>query len=156
MYFARRALLMSALLCSSLVSANTPTVADLASIQAQRILLHAQLEKARAQSALNALGMSASSSAVGHTLPTLRLIYGSQGINIGLFVFAGGSTATAKAGDTLPGQLHVRSIELEGADLIDRHGRSVRVPLSSKPPTETLQSNTDVDNSLSHVSTSVN
>lgn len=136
MYFARKALLTTACIYGTGVAAHTPTVADLADLQAKRILLTAQLEHARAQSALSALGASTSLSAVGHALPSLKLVYGSQGVNVGLFVFSTGSTATAKAGDTLPGPFHVRSIELRGADLIDRNGRSVRVPLSSKPPME--------------------
>jgi type IV pilus biogenesis protein PilP len=142
--------------CGSRAAAEVATVNELASLQADRILLSAQLEKLRAQNALTALDASRSPTAVGNTLPSLRLVYGSQGTNVGLFVYSSGSTATATAGDTLPGQLHVRSVELQGADLVDRQGRTVRVPLSSKPPIETRSTVNGSGNEFTHSSSPIN
>ncbi|WP_250625587.1 type IV pilus biogenesis protein PilP [Pinirhizobacter soli] len=127
---------MTLLLASAALNARTPTVSDLADIQADRMLLSAELERAKLREALAMQASSAQTNAAGMTSPSLRMVYGSQGVNIGLFVYSDGGTATAKAGDTLPGRYIVRSVGLQGAELVAHDARVIRVPLSRNAPAE--------------------
>jgi len=117
-------------------ASDVPTVSDLASVQAERIMLSARVERAKAEAALAAYGAVPTSAATGTVPPTLRMVYGSYGVNYGLFIYSTGGTATGKPGDPIPGPYKVKAVTLQGADLVDAHGNVVRVPLTNSAPIE--------------------
>ena len=109
---------------------HTPTLGDLARIQAHTIILKAEAAQAAAAASLAAKGGAGD---VGATAPVVSDVYGGRGLLFASFLYSDGATVVARAGETIPGGYRVRSIALN-AVRIERAGKIIDVGFSGTAP----------------------
>lgn len=127
-------ILFSVVMSSATLAQDTSaTVGDLEKVQSQTELLKAQVAKATAAADLRAKDPQSTAGGISTGLPGVKAVFGRGRRLFATFVFAGGATMDAKAGDTLSPGMSVRSVAIDRV-VVRWHGTDFPLGFSTLPP----------------------
>lgn len=148
----RSVLLLAAFIASPFAHSERahPTVGDLSQVQSETLLYQAQGKRAQALAEKRQIELSAGIDTAGQNggskpsvtdseLPTITGISGRAGRLFATFRYANGNTATAKSGESIPGDFLVAEVSLDRA-VITRGDRRIPLQFGDAPTKQTPQS----------------
>jgi type IV pilus biogenesis protein PilP len=129
--------------------ATAQTVGDLSRIQGETLLLRVRIDRETAQAELDARlrvsgGVSASdsfSTSASDTIPTVKSVYGANGLLLATVMYSNGTELEVKVGDVVVGGYTVKTIEIDRVEFA-KGKETIRLVFSAKPPIEKIESAT--------------